>query len=188
MPKYFANFLCLFFVAFLFPKAGKAQPPDLNQYNIIWNSQSQNSSESMPCGGGDIGLNVWVENGEILFYLSRSGAFDENNLFPKLGRVRLNLQPNPLAAGAKFRQELKFKEGYVEITGGEGKQATRVKIWVDVFRPTINLEVNSNQLVQAVASYENWRTQDRELFAGEKFATSLKWSKLKTINYKDEVQ
>ncbi|MGV3589626.1 MAG: DUF5703 domain-containing protein [Adhaeribacter sp.] len=188
MPKFSTIFACLLLIYLILPNAGKAQSPNLNQYNIIWDSQSKNSSESMPCGGGDIGLNVWVENGEILFYLSRSGAFDENNLFPKLGRVRLNLQPNPFAAGAKFRQELKLKEGYVEITGGAGKQATVVKIWVDVFRPVVNLEVNSSQPVQAVASYENWRTQDRELLAGEKFATSLKWSKLKAINCKDEVQ
>jgi hypothetical protein len=49
----------------------------------------------MPCGGGDIGLNVWVEDGDLLYYISRSGAFDENNQFPKLGRVRLQLEPNP---------------------------------------------------------------------------------------------
>ena len=44
-----------------------------------WNTPSKNSSESMPCGGGDVGMNVWMEDGDILFYLSRSGSFDENN-------------------------------------------------------------------------------------------------------------
>ena len=39
--------------------------------NVIWNTPSRNSSESMPCGGGDIGMNIWVEEGDILFYLSR---------------------------------------------------------------------------------------------------------------------
>ena len=29
--------------------------------NVVWNTSSRNSSESMPCGGGDIGMNVWVE-------------------------------------------------------------------------------------------------------------------------------
>ena len=29
-----------------------------------WTTPSKNSSESMPCGGGDIGMNVWVENGD----------------------------------------------------------------------------------------------------------------------------
>jgi len=55
--------------------------------NVVWNSPGKNAGESMPCGGGDIGLNVWVENGDLLIYLSRSGAFDENNIFPKLGRL-----------------------------------------------------------------------------------------------------
>jgi len=32
-----------------------AQSNELN-YNIIWTTQSKNASESMPCGGGDIGL------------------------------------------------------------------------------------------------------------------------------------
>ena len=29
--------------------------------NVVWNTPSRNSSESMPCGGGDIGMNIWVE-------------------------------------------------------------------------------------------------------------------------------
>ena len=50
-----------------------------NAYNIVWTTQSQNSSEAMPCGGGDIGMNVWVENGDLLIYLARSGSFNEDN-------------------------------------------------------------------------------------------------------------
>lgn len=53
--------------------------------NVVWNTPSRNSSESMPCGGGDIGMNVWVEEGDVLFYLSRSGTFDENNCLLKQG-------------------------------------------------------------------------------------------------------
>ena len=70
----------------------------LDAYNVAWTSPSQNSSESMPCGGGDTGMNVWVENGDLLCYVQRSGCFDENNQYLKLGRIRLNLQPNPFAA------------------------------------------------------------------------------------------
>ena len=60
-----------------------------NSYNLVWNSQSKNSSESMPCGGGSIGLNVWVENNELMMYMSKSDAFDENNGLDKLGRLRI---------------------------------------------------------------------------------------------------
>ena len=33
--------------------------------DYIWTSPSKNSSESMPCGGNSIGMNVWVENGDL---------------------------------------------------------------------------------------------------------------------------
>ena len=79
--------------------------------NVVWNTPSRNSSESMPCGGGDIGMNVWVENGDILFYLSRSGTFDEHNCLLKQGRVRLRLFPNPFSSAVDFRQELKLNDG-----------------------------------------------------------------------------
>lgn len=134
---------------------------DLKQYNIAWSTQSKNSSESMPCGGGDIGLNVWTENGEILFYMSRSGAFDENNVFPKFGRVRLKITPNPFD-GAEFRQELKLNEGFIEIFGKKNGRNSLVKIWVDVFRPVIHVETESNKPVTVEATYENWRIKDLE--------------------------
>lgn len=55
-------------------------------YNVVWNSKSKNASESMPLVGGDIGCNVWVENGDILLYIQRSGSLDENGEYLKLGR------------------------------------------------------------------------------------------------------
>ena len=137
------------------------QQADLQPYNIVWTTQSQNSSESMPCGGGDIGLNVWVEKGEILFYLSRAGAFDENNVFPKFGRVRVKLTPNPFEDG-EFRQELKLEEGYVEISGKKEGRNSLVKIWVDVFRPVVHVETESSDPVSVEATYETWRFTDLE--------------------------
>jgi hypothetical protein len=76
-----------------------------------WTTPSHNSSESMPCGGGDIGLNVWVENGDLLFYVSRSGAFDENNTMLKQGRFRIRLTPNPFLSTTDFRQTLESEQG-----------------------------------------------------------------------------
>ena len=138
-----------------------AQVSRLAQYNVVWDSQSKNSGESMPCGGGDIGLNVWVENGDLMFYLSRSGAFDENNLFPKFGRIRVRLTPNPFAGG-EFRQELKLKEGYVEIFGKNKGKSVTIKVWVDVFRPVVHVEAFSSEAVSMEAVYENWRIKDLE--------------------------
>jgi hypothetical protein len=155
------SFKILFLIWIMNIGVSSAQTPDFNKYNVVWTAQSQNSSESMPCGGGDIGLNVWVENGEILFYLSRSGAFDENNVFPKFGRVRVKLTPNPFEGG-DFRQELKLKEGFVEISGKKEGRSSMVKIWVDVFRPVVHVETESSQPVIVEAIYESWRTSDLE--------------------------
>ena len=80
-----------------------AQPAEdlawLDAYNIAWTSQSKNSGESMPCGGGDVCMNVWVENGDVLFYVQRPGAYDEYGTCLKAGRFRLHqdLQRRELA-------------------------------------------------------------------------------------------
>ncbi len=135
----------------------------LETYNVVWESPSRHSGESMPVGGHDIGLNAWVEHGDLLFYIDRSGSFDENNQMLKLGRVRLRLDPNPFVDGV-FRQELKLREGHLEVTGtlADGLQA-RVRLWVDVFRPVIHIEVNSNRPIRSAIRYESWRLTAREV-------------------------
>jgi len=145
--------------------AGFSRAQNISAYNVVWNSQSKNSSESMPLGGGDIGCNVWVENNDIIFYIGRSGTFDENNSMLKLGRVRLSLFPNPFANASTFRQELKLKEGYIEITG---ENNTVVKLWVEVFKPVIHIEITSGQKLMAKAAFETWRTTDRALSPDER--------------------
>ncbi len=152
--------LAVFFIPFI-AICQNNQPFNVAQYNVIWNTPSKNSSESMPCGGGDIGTNVWVENGDVLLYMSRSGTFDENGIMPKLGRVRLQLLPNPFANGL-FKQELHLDKGYITIYGKSKDAEAEVKVWVDVFHPIIHIEVESKQAVQATATYENWRTEDYE--------------------------
>ena len=120
-------------------------------YNIVWNSQSKNSSESMPCGGGDIGLNVWVENGELLIYAARSGSFNEDNALMKAGRLRIKLSPNPFD-GKIFKQELHLKQGYVTVDGENNGIKASVRIWVDVFNPVAHFEINSNKKIAVEAS------------------------------------
>ncbi|HEY4788227.1 MAG TPA: DUF5703 domain-containing protein [Bacteroidales bacterium] len=181
------SILTLISAIFITLATSMAQTGELNQCNIIWTSQSKNSSESMPCGGGDIGLNVWVENGNILFYISRSGTFDENNGFLKLGRVRIKLNPNPFA-GKDFRQELVLKDGYVTIAGSNRGYSAQVKIWVDVFRPAIHIDISGNKAISTEAIYESWRYADRPFRNGETFANSLKWSSLKNLKtFKDDI-
>ena len=50
----------------------------IDAQNVVWTTPSKDSSGSMPIGNGDIGLNVWAEeNGDILFYIGKTDAWDE---------------------------------------------------------------------------------------------------------------
>lgn len=159
----------------------------ISDYNIVWNTQSKNSSESMPCGGGDIGMNVWVENGDILFYFSRSGTFDENNTLLKLGRIRIRLTPNPFD-GDEFSQELKLEEGHIIIKGKNKTVSSDIRIWADVFNPIINVDISNNQNLKTEVFYENWRYQDRLLRKNESNQNSYKWAAPKDlVTRKDEI-
>ena len=140
--------------------------------NVVWNTPSRNSSESMPCGGGDIGMNIWVEEGDLLFYVSRSGTFDENNCQLKQGRFRIRLSPNPLKDAKDFRQELKLKDGYVEVSAG----GTRIQLWADIFHPVVHVEITNAQPLQTKVSYENWRYKERMIRKGEGQQCSYKWA------------
>ncbi|PRD54200.1 DUF5703 domain-containing protein [Sphingobacterium gobiense] len=152
-----------------------AQEFKWEDYYITWDKPSKHSGESMPLGGGDVGLNVWVENGDILFYLGKSGAFDENNTLLKLGRVRLQLYPNPFE-GTAFKQQLQVDKGQVVISGeGNGVKA-EVSLWVDVEHPNIYVDVQANKKIDVEASYENWRYKELYPKKRENNANSWKWA------------
>ena len=131
----------------------------IDQYNVVWTTQSIHSGESMPCGGGDIGLNVWVEDDELLFYMDRAGCRDENGALLKPWRCRIKLTPNPFEKGS-FHQELKLREGHVLVAAKQADGSDlEVTVWVDVFRPIIE---------QAVLFYdEHYRFRCRELTGKE---------------------
>lgn len=164
----------------------QAQPNQLADYNIGWNSQSVNASESMPLGGGDIGMNVWVENDELLFYFSRSGTFDENNMLLKLGRIRLNISPNPFRNG-DFNQTLNLRDGNILISGKNGQNNAEIDLWVEVHRPVIHVDLKTSQPSKISATYENWRHEDRTLRGRAKFATSWKWRGKEVVSKQDEI-
>jgi hypothetical protein len=194
------NYLSIAFIVMLLVQScvTKPNPPDyFKQYNIVWESQSKNSSESMPLVGGDIGCNVWVENGDILFYMQRSGSFDENSEYLKMGRFRVTLNPNPFAGETVFSQELKLADGYIEIKSEKKGQADNlyvlVKLWVDVHQPVVHVEVEASQKTDVSVAYESWRTEDKELSGEpskrERFgAFNLEGYPGKVIRTKDDIE
>lgn len=162
----------------------KAQIPELKSYHQVWDSQSKNSSESMPLGGGDIGLNVWVEKGDLYFYISRSGTFDEHNTLLKLGRVKVTLDPNPFKSNQPFKQELILKDGYISME----QNSTNIKLWVDVFNPVIHMDLISDQPIKIKASFESWRYKNREVKGKANNANSYKWAPQgEIITFRDSI-
>jgi len=161
---------CLVLTILLLPALSQAQGPmvgqpitgtsNIDQFNVLWDSPSGNAAASMPCGGGDIGLNVWVEDGDLLFYVARSGTFDENNSLLKLGRIRIRLNSSPLK-DADFQQELVLRDGSVVISGRSGNTIVKIRVWVDVMRPVIHVDIDGSHPLQTEAIYESWRTADR---------------------------
>jgi hypothetical protein len=140
---------------------------------LIWTSPSRDSSGSMPLGNGDIGLNVWAEeNGDLLFYLSKTDAWDENARLLKLGRVRVSLDPNPFRTGAAFRQELDTATGTMRIQSSSDSLQATILIWVDANRPVARVEIDSASPLSARVAVELWRTVERSREGAEGHAAA----------------
>ena len=117
----------------------------------------------MPIGNGDVGINAWVESsGDLVFYISKTDAWDENGRLCKIGRVRVTFDP-ALPVGSEFRQELKLREGVIEIAAG----THRLTLRVDANTPVVVLEADSEDPVGCRAEVELWRLKERPFGADD---------------------
>jgi hypothetical protein len=114
-----------------------------------------------------------------------------------MGRFRFLLDPNHFAPDASFRQELKLRDGYIEIAanGKEGGKElnVRIKLWVEIDRPIVHIDIDADSEIGVEAVYESWRTEDKELLdvphgSRERFTCfNLEGYPGKVIRVKDEV-
>ena len=87
--------------------ARRCRRSGLDRYNVVWTTPGKDAGDSMPLGNGEVGINLWVEeDGDLLFYISRTDSLSEVSRLLKVGEVRVSLSPNPFAAGSPFSQEL----------------------------------------------------------------------------------
>src|SRR5258706_8714209 len=144
--------------------------PWLDTYNVSWDIPGPTSSQSMPIGNGDIGLNVWVEqNGDLCFFIAKTDAWgaaaenERNNwvkdggVLMKLGKVRVSLSPNPLVMGVKFNQVLRLSSGEIIVKEGADATGASLTVWVDANNPVIRIESKSAKPVYVKVTLENWR-------------------------------
>ena len=146
--------------ATLGPEAKSADP--LDACNVVWDSPSKDSGGSMPLGNGDIGLNAWVEeNGDLVFFISKTDSWTDSGRLVKLGQVRVRLTPS--LAARPFRQGLQIRKGVMEIQSAIGNQQSTIRLWVDANRPVIHIEGQSQKDIQAQIGLYVWRTADRDM-------------------------
>ncbi|MHC4243997.1 MAG: DUF5703 domain-containing protein, partial [Planctomycetota bacterium] len=141
---------------------------DIESYNVVWDSPSKDSSGSMPIGNGDIGLNLWVEeNGDLLFYISKTDLWSDNCRLLKLGRIRIKLSTNPFGKGNRFYQTLKLRQGEIEIVAGSPEKQITLRVWVDANRPVIYIEAKGKKTFDLQCNLEVWRNETRQLKGDE---------------------
>lgn len=142
--------------------ADENQPPS-SQYDIVWNSPSKNAAGSMPIGNGDIGANVWVEeNGDLLFYISKSDAWGDNGRLLKVGKIRVSCQPQLFTPGDQFSQQLDLNMGCITVRSTSQDIDLQLSVWIDANHPTIHIEQNSSIPISMTAQIELWRNTRQE--------------------------
>jgi len=135
----------------------------LDACNVVWDSPSKDSGGSMPLGNGDIGVNAWVEeNGDLLFFISKTDSWTDSGRLVKLGQVRVKVDP-PLAVKESFRQELNLRDGSLLIESKIQNSKFKIRLWVDANRPVIHIEGDSTQDMQAQVGLYVWRTTERDM-------------------------
>ena len=146
-------------IASLLFSAIAARAGDVSQSQVIWDSPSKDHGGTMPLGNGDIGLNAWVEpSGDLIFYISKTDAWDDNSRLCKVGRVRVALDPAPPVT--PFQQTLELDSGTMSVAYGDG---TKLRLWVDANHPVIHVEALGAHPFTATTSVELWRTETRTL-------------------------
>lgn len=140
-------------------QAGQTDCDWADEYNVVWNSHGHSSSDSMPLGDGDTGINLWTTRKDGIFMLlGRSDTIAHQ----KCGRLHLSFEPNVFEQETSFEQVLHLKDGYAGIQ----TDSTEIKIWVDADIAEnetvsfLHIEGKSRIPLAVTASYELWREYD----------------------------
>jgi alpha-L-fucosidase 2 len=121
------------------------------------------SSDSIPLGNGDVGINLWAEeNGDLLFYLAKSDAVTERNHLSKLGRIRISMNPNPFAAGNTCSVSLDIRGGLAMIRCKEMNFEARV--WVNAHSNHLHVDLRSDRELEIRVGLESWRKTPRRIY------------------------
>ncbi|WP_157373892.1 DUF5703 domain-containing protein [Arenibacter certesii] len=136
----------------------------VGEYNVVWESPSNDHNGSMPIGNGDIGLNVWVEqSGDLCFYIGKTDSWGDNGRLLKVGKVRVQTEPALVFSDIEFKQELDLNDGTIRINvkGDMDNKPVDINlnVWVDANNPVIHIDQKSTIPLAMKATIERWRTK-----------------------------
>ena len=133
-----------------------SENPFVSANDVAWMELGHNENDSMPIGNGDLAANVWTEqDGDLVLLVAKADSWTELGKLVKLGRVRIQLTPNPFVGATDFRQALRLEDGSIEINSG----ANAVLVWIDANRPVIHVEAKLEHSATMQARLELWRTK-----------------------------
>lgn len=133
----------------------------MKHYNLVWDSQSTRSADSMPLGGHDLGCNVWVEQNTVYVYFCKSDGIDENGTLLKIGRIGLRFSEGDNILERNFRQKLDLETASLRITAGDGDDRIAFTFWAAVTKSELHIDFDSTVERDVHLSWENWRYRDR---------------------------
>jgi alpha-L-fucosidase 2 len=136
--------------------------PGIAANDVTWTTLGKDENDSMPIGNGDLAANVWTEqNGDVLLLVAKSDAYTERGQLVKLGRIRLHIDPNPLADGHPFTQVLRLEDASIVLQSGK----SMVRIWADANHPALHIETHLERPGTFRATVEDWRLDQGDSFA-----------------------
>jgi len=130
---------------------------DLQSCNVVWDSPSKDSFESMPLPGvRGAGANVWVQEGALWIYLAHNGAYDESGALLKLGALRLTPVGVDWREPASFKQEQDLASGTLSVDS-QAKDGTRIRLRLRFLGETLMVDATASRTLVWDAAFATWR-------------------------------
>ncbi len=160
----------LFLPAFAAPAFPKPDAPadwlkTLSSYNVVWDTPSQGSVDSMPLSGHNLALNVWSDGKDLLMLAGSPNCMDESGRQVKLGLIRLTFDPPVFEKS--FRQELRLEQSEIVLSGqtADGKPV-QVVLWCAANGTIAHAQLRSGAPVNVTVSYETWSGYEPRIVEG----------------------
>ncbi|MEP7233501.1 MAG: DUF5703 domain-containing protein [Ginsengibacter sp.] len=83
----------------------------------------------------------------------------ENGRLLKIGKVVINVSPNPFVDEKTFIQTLDIYNGKINIRSGSGVNAIQLNVWVDANHPIIHLDADVPNTTHLTAYTQIWRNK-----------------------------